>query len=421
MSLLDKFRVPVPGLADPDVFSICFERSGPSATAEDRRVDIVAQMNRAVQFVEAFKEEYFVEGIPLGLTIIGGGVAGVVAALAANQHGIGVKLFETKPVLFSRQAGCNKYIYPYLYNWPVPGWKTENFTRPSGLESVFFEWRNGQAMTIAAGWQQQFEYIRAHLPEWKRPHWNPADEPILDTNREKLSEMFHDLDLEKVPGQAILFALGFYQDRCWIDHDSHIGRKDKALHSSPDFWDNQINPTADSEAVVISGGGDGGLQDFITISTGETIHSLAFELLDEDLFPESLRNRWSEVFADESDPRDCPDFVNWVTEHLPTDDWEDYLRDKMRGRKPAHLIVRDEMLKNCFPLNAVLALMVEKATGEKRIHFSSEVVKRTLMDGRSTGLRTVAWRSLGHELPERSDCELIVRHGVVSYERLNGF
>jgi len=55
------------------------------------------------------------------VAVVGAGLAGITAALAARQAGAVVTLVERKPEVLHLQRGSQlRYIHPNVYEWPVP-------------------------------------------------------------------------------------------------------------------------------------------------------------------------------------------------------------------------------------------------------------------------------------------------------------
>lgn len=128
------------------------------------------------------------------LLIIGGGIAGMVAALHAAFYGIHVTVIERDARPFLRQVQSSRIIDPTQYDWPSPHWAdgTTQLTFIDALRSkrqtiLDLEWSGAEAKDLVKGWLDEWDRIRPDFPnlrilhswegvacEWpKSPHYHP--------------------------------------------------------------------------------------------------------------------------------------------------------------------------------------------------------------------------------------------------------
>lgn len=224
-------------------------------------------MLRAYTFVDRAVAAKLIGGHERPLLIIGAGVAGAMAAMRALEHEVRTVLVEKKD-LFQRLATARKrYVSPTQYDWPAHHWTQASF--PWRAPAMPLVWDSGLAARVLSGW-------RVILTEADR---DEADFDLLkDTTlkgvkiRPEGSEYpeRHMLEAHLTPQPshvprrfgAALSTIGFGKENCQAG--SYVGYE---------FWGNDafkrknVGVRSGTPAVLISGGGDGALQDFLRIVT----------------------------------------------------------------------------------------------------------------------------------------------------------
>jgi threonine dehydrogenase-like Zn-dependent dehydrogenase len=90
------------------------------------RLTFLSQQVRAFNLIWALQEK---RCLGKSVAVIGGGLAGMTAALAAQEAGAAVTLYERKADLLHLQRGCQlRFIHPNVYDWPDPE-SSDAFTR----------------------------------------------------------------------------------------------------------------------------------------------------------------------------------------------------------------------------------------------------------------------------------------------------
>jgi len=116
------------------------------------------QMLRAVLVVERLAEVGDISSVPgCGLLLIGGGAAGVAAALRASEKKIPVVLLERNSgVLNTQLPVTSRIIDPTEYDWPHPHWDKSVFPHRTADQSLPLEFERGAAADVAGDWALDF-------------------------------------------------------------------------------------------------------------------------------------------------------------------------------------------------------------------------------------------------------------------------
>ncbi len=178
------------------------------------------------------------------LAIAGAGVAGVTAAVMARRHDVPVTLFESRKPLVV-QSESFRWIDPAAYDWPHTWWADGHF--PLSLDACPIRIEAGEGRAIAL----QFADLLHRDPEIK-------------VVRSEIAEI-----------QPVIEHGGFHlvADCRGVKAERHRSGD----FVSPPFWDRRDPRWIVAEAagrlgrpprVLISGGGDGAIQDFLLLATG---------------------------------------------------------------------------------------------------------------------------------------------------------
>ena len=206
----------------------------------DRRITVFTQQARALTLIRALFDAGDLEkGNKLG--VIGGGFAGITAAVAAAHKGCEVTLFDANDAVLSLQSAArHRYLHPHIYDWPEPG-----STNPvAGLP--FLTWEAGYCDAIVRNLREEFEQHCAKFGEQLRheknatishvrPHLAGDKRVQLIGNEAMIAERFH----------VVLVATGY------------------GLEASTSYWtgDDLDGPFSSMQRILVSGSGDGGLVD----------------------------------------------------------------------------------------------------------------------------------------------------------------
>jgi hypothetical protein len=206
------------------------------------------------------------------LLVLGGGAAGVTAAMTSAELGIPVVLYEKKPSCFTRQAFCSRHLDPNEYDWPADHWRFPDLQKPIPLPYVA-----DKADALARKWRTGFD-------RWRKTSRNAyllTVNESTDLNPNDVLFRAPDSILALDPHThsfarfgAALSCVGFANERV---HASKARKPNPTEYQGFPFW--EWDPYDDrhfylnlsrSPTITISGGGDGALQDFIRVLTGLT-------------------------------------------------------------------------------------------------------------------------------------------------------
>lgn len=215
------------------------------------------------------------------LLIVGAGASGVAAAISALNFGVEtVTLVEVSDGPLSLQANCTtRFLDPVQYDWPASYWDAKTWPLPEPLKPhstcfimkspvtlqaktadlLAIDFKNALLNYEASG-RADTRYSHRFLEASKQPggHYEADIVPRNGTNPLRL-----ETDL-------IVFAGGMGQERVTLPRTNG-----GPVFESPYFWDEDSFETPSFLAnaqhpVVVSGAGDGALQDFIRLFTGQS-------------------------------------------------------------------------------------------------------------------------------------------------------
>lgn len=220
----------------------------------DKRITFYSQQARALTLVRALFED---RDLRKGerVAVIGGGAAGITAAMACASKGCETHLYERRDsVLYVQKESQHRYLHPHIYDWPQVG-STE-----SDAQLPLLNWSAGYAHEIAANLRSNVEKFVAASDGLLSVHTNSKITKCEKTgetqsririvgnegsNEGKINEGFH----------VAIIANGY-------------GPDDKRP-STPSYWSpDEITASHDKEKrhILISGSGDGGLVDLARAS-----------------------------------------------------------------------------------------------------------------------------------------------------------
>jgi Pyridine nucleotide-disulphide oxidoreductase len=210
-----------------------------------RRVSFASQQRRALNTIWALEKAGKIrEG--QDIAVVGGGLAGLTAAVALAARKYSVWLYESRPRVLNAQAlTMHRYVHPTVNFWPE---KNLDAT----TQFPFMDWYADVCAPVVKG-------IR---DEWEEFFQDRLSEIYTSTKVEKvtISDGPDDQPSVKITAcgdgpeemifNAVVFATGFGTETVVDGVDTHS------------YWDEDYLPeNSKSKPIMISGTGDGGLID----------------------------------------------------------------------------------------------------------------------------------------------------------------
>lgn len=228
------------------------------------------------------------------LLVVGGGVAGVTCALVASSLNVDVTLIEKESSFFSTFAQArSRRIDPYEYDWPQPVQIPASFPK---LPPYFaLQYKTGAAATVARDWHIAFQYWLHNANPSSGGHVeiekNDASLFTFPSGMNSAKDVsvmgpWNNGALSNTFG-AVVICAGFGGEKTSV-----------GAYKGPGFWtfDDGIEKpsfgfmppnTPLKHGILISGGGDGAMQDFQRAATGVFGSELLARL--EDALPGKVK------------------------------------------------------------------------------------------------------------------------------------
>lgn len=348
-----------------------------------RKASIRDQIRMADVFVRAAKDEKIFELKPRHL-VLGGGVTGVAVAIKAAALGTQIVLIEKAEQLFDVQARCSsRYIHPYEYSWPViPFWPADE----QGLFDSYpmlkedrevcphpLRWTAGPASEVARKWQNQIADETSLKPVFR------PDAPLLKGR--SLRQLFDSHD-----DFGLIIACVGGEERRAVAKDEEKEAFGSFTYWSRDKFESDNLPLElgrDPLKILISGGGDGGLQDFLRLTTrpqggnlfsaGALLRKLVDQLAKHDAFQESVKRVVQENPKDPTRPdpkklwKEHADLaVTLISDHELCQKLKPLLDPLILSRnKQVTLAFDAETFSPCYALNSFLVHLIVRYIDEK--------------------------------------------------------
>lgn len=213
-------------------------------------ITVASQQVRAVNLVKALFQRRSLRS-EQRLVVIGAGAGGLTVAAAAAERGAAVTILERNPEPLSLfRFNHTRWLFPYRYEWPTPGWDSED----AGLEVL--SWKAGQVRDvvrqICTGWNEFRERLRID------EQYGIEQVKVADNDRGLPLGVTWDArgNPRRTDAHVVVYAVGF-------------GKEASAPGGSSTYWDNdnidrpgdRANPTR----YLLSGNGDGAAVDALRI------------------------------------------------------------------------------------------------------------------------------------------------------------
>jgi hypothetical protein len=322
------------------------------------------------------------------ILVVGGGIAGVMAAVSAVQHQVPVVLVEREKLFVRQIHSFGRFVCPTQYDWPAAHYLRGQYPL-NGLKMPL-SWKAGAAPEVLMAWNSQLNNAKGR-----------ADKLGLKTNflDQRTATSFEGFQLLPEAGlvqihlksrkapfnetfesfKVVIACAGFGAEKTWLPDDN-------STYKGYDFW--QTDPYEKEDLglknnkparVIICGGGDGALQDFLRITTRSPAREIYRSLPDE--VQQSIKER---IYPVEDNAARC--FI-WTVgaldhpiHHQLQVEHQNVVNDLFESSKTAKPIrkalgnlIRDfnkqmtvklvypcDHFSNCYPLNRFLVLLVSK-------------------------------------------------------------
>lgn len=348
-----------------------------SANPRARSISITAQIDLAMAFVRRARQLSLI-GPQRPLLVVGGGAAGVSAALTAAKAKVPVALRETSNRLFSRQANCKtRWLHPHQYDWPQAWFAEREFPRPNERGFFPLRWRADFADAIAAQWQERYDYYKGKvtLREWlAAPPLQEEDDYI-----ELAKQCDVDLANRQIyPFAVYLFCRGFAEENSTIGQYSGFRFWDTDPYEQPRAGLSTENPAE----ILIAGIGDGGMQDLIRFVFGSTRPVDLIRIIDEELNGSADKKAWDAFITEllkRCDSRSAPRIKDGddVCERFVFPLSRSTIAQLFAKLRPLivmnfstdwiRIISERDNLPTCFPLNRILTLLIDRFASDELV------------------------------------------------------
>jgi thioredoxin reductase len=224
------------------------------------RLTFASQQCRALNLIHAlFREGILSTGDTVA--VVGAGLAGLTAAVAASQKGCEVTIFELAGKITAMQRGNYvRFIHPNVLDWPNP---------VSGISGTRWPFLNWEAAPV--------DGVVSQIEE----EWNRFSQQVTIRFRHKVEEIDTSRGVPRIRAKPLDSELGattLYEFKCVI---LAVGfGLERSLRGVPSrsYWTNddlhQEVPAAEHPRnVLVTGCGDGGLIDVLRLKIRSFVHA----------------------------------------------------------------------------------------------------------------------------------------------------
>jgi hypothetical protein len=238
------------------------------------------------------------DGAPL--VVVGGGAAGATAAIRSAELGVPTTLVERGPRVFATQAGCRtRWVDPVQYDWAADHYSAGSYPwHPPTQHPLALGWRADWSDRLAIAWQQRLRReVRRRVGKLQvltRRNYRRVLAPVAaaaDGARYSVEvEGPQPGQVAHLPAATVVLAMGFGEERSSLPPAHGFA----FWHTDP-FKDPNLGlPAGQRPTVLLSGAGDGALQDFLRIVTTSRYHS-AKEIYRDCDIPESVEHELQSI------------------------------------------------------------------------------------------------------------------------------
>lgn len=221
----------------------------------DRRITFYSQQVRALELVHALHLAQRLRPDDR-IAVIGGGAAGLTAAMALRVLECRVELFEQSGELLQRQAGSQRMLDPRIYEWPRAG------ALDVAAELPLLTWSRGTADATRVTLLGAYGRLEAMMAPGQGPFALNTGMRIASAERVGGSWRLIPEGGEPQAFTKVILAVGFGEEQ-------GVGSV-----AAQDYWSEAgpPQPTVMNARCLISGVGDGGLTDMMAILVANFEH-----------------------------------------------------------------------------------------------------------------------------------------------------
>lgn len=211
------------------------------------------------------------------LLIVGAGAAGSTIAVLAARAGVNTVLIDASRSAFKLQRSCtSRWVDPVQYDWPLSHCDQARWPVWGPPHGVPFGFQADRADQVAKGWVNMLNIERARPTLNVEFNTRLTRMPTLNTSATLLNaETWNTVSGVKLrrPFSVVVLAVGMSSERTDVPFGVSPGSNTVRFIGTP-FWEPDTLERPDlgltqAGNVIISGAGDGGLQDFIRATTGQ--------------------------------------------------------------------------------------------------------------------------------------------------------
>jgi thioredoxin reductase len=226
------------------------------------------------------------------LLVVGGGAGGVTAAMFAAQNSIPTTLVEREWEPFSVQRHSSRFIHPTQYDWPVDHY-IEGSAFWNGLPMPL-PFGPNNCRVIVSNWYKIVSQFANNNQNVFRLMLNTTIINIRvvgDINDGDILLQVTSNKAEVYNFSAVIWATGAGSEDCQFRNHDGIPVYEGIKFWGNDQFESERCGLTDTPQIVISGSGDGALQDFLRCVTRR---NLALDIYDELFNPissDTMRER----------------------------------------------------------------------------------------------------------------------------------
>jgi FAD dependent oxidoreductase len=364
----------------------------------DRRITFYSQQVRALRFADALSRSGML--LPThNVAVVGGGAAGLTAALAVALLGNDVTLYDPANKVLHLQSASSRLLHPHIYEWPRLG----SLENQAGLPIL--DWVADSGESVSKRLQESFEAAKARLPRLKFDRSRQLKSLERVGNEWKLGLQAGN-SVEPKIFQHVVLAMGFGEERSC------------GASVPTDYWKptgigtSAIEPKSGT-TYLVSGNGDGGLTELLSLLISDFDH-VGFTRRFLDMFSgDALREACGHVFDGVALGTDLePALRNHLLPILKERDILDRLTGVLRTDRlvtfnsggPHFEASKAAQLNQCM----VFAVLESAELAGIKVRRSTGII--TDVVAVSGSMRVAEIRSDGHEI-DTGFMHVILRHG----------